>query len=324
MVFVSGWDGYWRLMNDHGLFGNHTMGNAPTSPWGRLLLAALCLAGIGALGGAAQSAAPSANPGGADQGGGANAPGFATKPAAGDAAAKVAGENSTGSTPAPPPPFGGPWGTRPKLTGDWFGVRDHLCDNGITVDASATTYSQGTARGGLVETFRFGGRGDYLVNVDGEKAGLWSGFAVNVHAETVYGDSVNSRTGALVPVNIGRSLPFVEGQRTALTNVKFSQALSDNLLAYAGKINTVDNPQQPFMRYRGLDAGFMNGAFVFNPVLGRTIPYSTFGGGAAVLANGYPVLTLTVYGTHDASHTSVFDHLFENGALVYPTASVQT
>ena len=75
---------------------------------------------------------------------------------------------------------------------------------------------------------------------------------------------------------------------------------------------------------RGLDAGFMNGAFVFNPVLGRTIPYSTFGAGAAILADGQPVFTLTVYDTNDASTTSVFDDLFDNGAIIYPTVSLPT
>ena len=223
-----------------------------------------------------------------------------------------------------PSPFGGPWFSRPKLAGDWCGLREQLRDNGITADISATTYYQGTASGGLQDTFRFGGRNDYLLNVDGEKAGLWKGFGINLHGETVYSDSVNLSTGAVVPVNIGRSLPVVEGNVTALTGVKFTQALSENLLLFVGKINTVDNVQQPFMPGRGLDAGFMNGAFLYSPILGRTIPYSTFGAGAAFLAQGYPVATLTVYDTNDRSTTSTFDHLFDNGAVIYPTVSLPT
>lgn len=39
-----------------------------------------------------------------------------------------------------------------------------------------------------LHTFRFGARDDYLVNVDGQKAGLWQGFSINLHGETVYGD----------------------------------------------------------------------------------------------------------------------------------------
>jgi porin len=205
-------------------------------------------------------------------------------------------------TTAPQPrPFGAPCISRPKLTGDWWCVREQLRDCGYTLDISTTEYYQGVATGGLQETFRFGGRNDYILNVDGQKAGLWKGFSINLHGETVYGDSVNLFTGAVVPVNIGRSLPVVDGDVSALTAVKFSQALSENLILFAGKINTVDNVQQPFMPGRGLDAGFMNGAFLYSPVLGRTIPYSTFGAGAAILARGYPVVTLTVYDTNDAS-----------------------
>jgi porin len=228
------------------------------------------------------------------------------------------------STAPQPVPFGGPCHSRPKLTGDWCGLREQLRDNGITLDVSATTYYQGIASGGLQNAFRFGGRNDYLLSVDGQKAGLWQGFGINVHGETVYGDSVNLLTGSIAPVNIGRSLPVVDGDVSALTAFKVTQALSENLILYAGKINTIDNLQQPFMPGRGLDAGFMNGAFVFNPVLGRTIPYSTFGAGAAVLADGYPVFTLTVLDTNDASTRCVFDNLFDNGAIIYPTVSLPT
>jgi len=127
-----------------------------------------------------------------------------------------------------------------------------------------------------------------------------------------------------VPVNIGRAHPVFSGTAGALTSVRFTQALSENFVVYAGKINTVDNIQQPFMLFRGLDAGFMNGVFVFNPVLGRTIPYSTFGAGAAVLAGGQSIASLTVYDTTDHSTTSAFGHLFANGAIIYPTVTLPT
>ena len=224
--------------------------------------------------------------------------------------------------PAPqPPPFGGPCISRPKLTGDWWCLREDLRDAGYTFDISTTEYYLGTASGGLEQTFEFGGRNDYLINVDGQKAGLWEGFSINLHGETVYGNSVNLDTGAVVPVNIGRAHPVFFGDETALTAVKFTQVVSENLVLFAGKINTIDNVQQPFIPGRGLDAGFMNAAFVFNPILGRTIPYATLGAGGAILAGGQPVATLTVYDTHDASTTSGFEELFEDGAIIYPTVS---
>ena len=74
----------------------------------------------------------------------------------------------------------------------------------------------------------------------------------------------------------------------ALTDVRFTQALSENFVLYAGKINTIDNVQQPFMPGRGLDAGFMNASLVWNVILARTLNYATLGAGAAVLQHGVP------------------------------------
>jgi porin len=223
-----------------------------------------------------------------------------------------------------PPPFGGPLDSRLKLTGDWGGLRDQLRDHGVTLDISATIYYQGTASGGLHDGFEFGGRSDFILNVDGQKAGLWPGFFINLHGETVYGDSANLFTGGVVPVNIGRAHPVFSGTAGALTNVRFTQALSENFVVYAGKINTIDNVQQPFMSGRGLDAGFMNATLFWNVILARTLNYATLGAGAAVLKDGYPVFSLTVYDTNDASTRTGFDKLFDNGALVYPTVSLAT
>ena len=144
-------------------------------------------------------------------------------PASDKAAEGDCGECAS-SIASQPAPFGGPWYSRPKLTGDWCGLREQLRDNGLTFDISTTAYYQGVASGGLQETFEFGGRNDYLLNVDGQKAGLWQGFSINLHGETVYGDSVNLATGAVVPVNIGRAHPVFFGDETALTAVKFTQA----------------------------------------------------------------------------------------------------
>jgi porin len=245
-------------------------------------------------------------------------------PAAGDMPAAGEAGVSSSSTASQPAPFGGPWNSRPKLTGDWGGLREELRDHGFTFDISSTTYYQGTASGGLRDTFQFGGRNDYLINVDGQKAGLWQGLYINLHGETVYGDSVNLFTGAIVPVNIGRAHPVFFGDETALTAVKFTQVLSENLTLYGGRINTIDNVQQPFMPGRGLDAGFMNAAFVWNPILGRTMNYVQNGAGAAVLAGGYPVFSLTVYDTNNVTTRSGFDVLFDNGAVIYPTVSLPT
>jgi porin len=320
------------------------------STCGRLVLVALCLTWTGSIRVCAQAYNPPANHVGSEPCNVAPPVGDSSKPArllfdgfafpvngvqsggldivgdptAGDKPADREAEGFSTSTASQPVPFGGAWMSRPKLTGDWCGLREQLRDNGLTFDISSTSYYQGTASGGLQDTFRFGGRDDYLVNVDGQKAGLWQGLFINLHGETVYGDSVNAATGAVVPVNIGRAHPVFFGTDTALTAVKFTQGLSENFIVFAGKINTIDNVQQPFMPGRGLDAGFMNAAFVWNPILGRTMNYATLGAGAAILASGYPVFTLTVYDTNNDTTTSGFNVLFDNGAIIYPTVSLPT
>ena len=50
--------------------------------------------------------------------------------------------------------------------------------------------------------------------------------------------------------------------------------------------------------------------------------YVQNGAGAAFLAGGYPVFSLTVYDTNNVTTTSGFDVLFDNGAVIYPTVSL--
>ncbi len=223
-----------------------------------------------------------------------------------------------GQTDSQPPPFDGPWDSRLKLTGNWGGLRDELRDRGITLDVSGTIYYQGVASGGLDHSFEFGGRNDYILNVDGQKAGLWPGFFIRLHGEDVFGNSPNLATGAVVPVSIGRAHPAFFGTAAALSDVKFTQALSENFVLYAGKINTIDNVQQPFMPGRGLDAGFMNAALYWNVILARTMNYAMLGAGAAVLQHGYPVFSLTVYDTADDSRINGFGKFFDNGVVIIP------
>jgi porin len=220
--------------------------------------------------------------------------------------------------PAPPPPatlFGGPWDTRPKLTGDWYGVRPDLASKGIAFDGNVTQFYQGITSGGAKQEFRYGGHADYYMNVDGQKAGLWQGLFLTLHAETVFGQSVNGLTGALLPVSFIQAVPKPDEPVTALTAVKITQALSPNFVTYFGKLNPFDDFYQRYASGRGIDA-FMNTAFLFNPVLARQIPYSSFGAGAAYLVDGQPVATLTIFDANNNSTSSGFDTFFDNGVVV--------
>ena len=225
--------------------------------------------------------------------------------------------------PPQPSPFAGPLLERPKLTGDWFGTRSVLAGHGITLDVSNTQFYQGVTSGGLEQEFRYGGRNDYFVNADGEKLGLWKGSFLTLHGETRYGQSDNSLTGALMPVNLMLAVPQPNGSITALTGVKFTQFLSENLLVYAGKINTLDDIKQP-LTGAGALTGFQNTAFTLNPIYARTVPYSTFGAGFALLEHMEPVLAVSVFDTNNTPTASGFDTLFDNGATIFAQVNLPT
>jgi porin len=159
--------------------------------------------------------------------------------------------------------------------------------------------------------------------MDLEKAGLWQGGSLTLHGETRYGESDNFQTGALAPVNLMLSVPLSSGTVTGLTGVKFTQVLSENLLVYAGKLNTLDDFQQP-LTGAGALSGFQNSAMIYNPVYARTIPYSTFGAGFAYLHESEHIVEVAVYDSNNTPTASGFNTLFSNGATIYAAGNLPT
>lgn len=221
------------------------------------------------------------------------------------------------------PPLEGPLFERKTLTGEWGGVRPQLRDSGITADLSTTQYYQGVASGGLQQLFKYGGRNDYFINVDGEKAGLWKGLFVTLHGESRYGETVDRRTGAFMPVNLMLDVPQAQGSVTALTAVRVTQFLSENFLVYGGRLNMFDSFVQPITGATALN-GFMNTAMMFNPVYGRTIPYSTYGVGFSALKDLQPVFSGAVIDTHNTPTVSGFNTLFDNGVTMIGVLNLPT
>lgn len=211
---------------------------------------------------------------------------------------------------------------RQKLTGDWHGHRSRMAQSGYSLDVSTTQYYHGVANGGIDQRFEYGGRNDYFLNVDGEKAGLWKGSFITLHGETRYGESVNPFVGALLAPNMAMDFP-ARDDVTALTGVKFTQFLSEDKLVFAGKINTFDDIKQP-LTGAGLNDGFMNGALMFNPIVVRTVPYSTFGAGFVKLRDMEPLFSLIVFDTNNTPTTSGFDTFFDNGVTILSSLNLPT
>ncbi len=221
------------------------------------------------------------------------------------------------------PSFGGPLFERSRLSGDWEGLRTGLVESGVQLDVSTTQYYQGVARGGQRQAFLYGGRNDYFLNLDAEKLGLWNGASVALHGETRYGETVSSIGGTLAPPNLLMSLPMAEGPVTALTGVTFTQALTGNLLVFGGKINTFDDSPQPITGAGSL-TGFLNTALLYNPILARTVPYSTFGAGFEFVQGEETILSVTVFDTNDTPTTSGFESFFSNGVTIYGEFTLPT
>ena len=178
-----------------------------------------------------------------------------------------------------------------------------------------TQFYFGDASGGLQQEFRYGGHDDLVVNTDFGKLGLQEGLFLKIRAENRFGESLSGATGAFLPPNVAADLPVRSSDDLYLTDVLFTQALSESFAVFAGKMDTLDGDANAFAHGRGIDQ-FSNIAFVCNPIALRTVPYSTLGAGFAVLHDMQPLLTFTVLNATDTTQTSGFDQLFAQGATL--------
>lgn len=224
--------------------------------------------------------------------------------------------------PTPPPPWSGGFSTRSQLTGDWAGSRDALAANGLTFLGDITQYYQGVTSGGLEQQFRYGGRGDYLIDLDSQKMGLWEGGHLDLRGETRLGQDCNEISGAAAPSNFAMALPLLNQNVTALTGVQYTQNLSENVSAFCGKLNLLDGTPASYARGMRLNY-FWNAAMQSN--LSRTylIP-STLGAGFTVWDEDEPVFNFYLLDTHYTPTTSGFSTLFSNGVLAYGEYRLRT
>ncbi|QDV24193.1 carbohydrate porin [Aureliella helgolandensis] len=214
---------------------------------------------------------------------------------------------------------------RSTLSGDWCGLRSCFEEKGYTWNISNTNFYSDITSGGLDETSRYRGRVDMFLNIDGKKVGLWDGLTINLHGESVFGSSINQFSGTLLPVSVAQILPDGNRDVTALTNVTFTQALSESVLVQAGKINTLDGFVQPFTGGANGQDGFQNLALCFNPVLVTAFPYSSFGAGMVVLdENQEAVFSAFVYDANNTPTVSGFDTFFDNGVSLFASATLPT
>jgi porin len=161
------------------------------------------------------------------------------------------------------------------------------------------------------------------LDFDFEKLGMQDGLTLRMRAEHRFGRSVNVDSGAILPPSILSDLPTNATADLVLTEVLFTQFLSDNIAVSFGKMNTFPQGLTPFTAGRGDDT-FMNLGAMFPTVAITSVPYSTLGAGLTLYMEEFPLLTFNVLNSNDTITQSGFDQLFEDGVSLLGTASLPT
>ena len=247
---------------------------------------------------------------------------------------QAAGESGGSTEPNLPSrgPYSGNFWTRSTLTGDWGGLRNNLAAKGITFDMTLTQAYQGVVEGGIKETWRYGGRGNLTINVDTQKLGLWPGGFLMVEVEGNFAQSVNDKTGAIMPVNSNQVYPMMaspgsnDGDNLNVPAVMFTQFFSPYAAVFFGKIDITSADANAFAHGKG-DTQFLNLALNFIPVPLLAAPYTPLGAGLLILPTKDPnaaIINLMVMQTTAKASTSGFEDLHSNDLTFGGEARVRT
>ena len=225
--------------------------------------------------------------------------------------------------------YSGDFWSRSTLTGDWGGLRNDLASKGVTFDINLTQIGQSVVSGGKDIGWEYGGRGDITLNVDTGKLGLWPGGFLMLELEGNYGNSVNSDTGALMPVNTNQIFPIPGSDQLNLPALQFTQFLSPYFGVFVGKVATITSrsgDMNEFAHGKG-DTQFFNTAFNVNPALLLTMPYSTLAGGMVILPTKNPeeaIVNILALDGDGLANRSGFDTLFKGNTAYAIEGRIKT
>jgi porin len=231
---------------------------------------------------------------------------------------------------------------RDTLTGDWFGRRSALQEEGIMYRGRVTQFFFGVGGGinapvapqfaalgiGGGDTFEYTGnsRHDLLFSLDKFGGLPHSKFAVTM--ENLWGrfGNVSFETGALGPPVFNAAMPVDPAASGSLycTNFMYIQPLSEQFIFTIGKTRTIgiaDNNK--FAGGDGSDQ-FLNQNFVANPLMVPLIPLSTFVVGA-MMPQEWGNISVSVMDAEERSTEFMdFGSLFSQGAIAFGQVQVDT
>jgi carbohydrate-selective porin OprB len=136
---------------------------------------------------------------------------------------------STDTTLYPVPNYSGDVWSRSYLTGNWGGLRSKLAERGVQFDFGVTQIFQGVASGGTNRTGRYSGLTDMVLKLDTQKLGLWPRGFLFVEAQVPFGNTVDSSSGGILPVNTLVSMTAPAIDQIILPHLYFTQFLGDGL-----------------------------------------------------------------------------------------------
>lgn len=232
---------------------------------------------------------------------------------------------------------------RDTLTGDWFGYRSSLQEEGILYRGRVTQFFMGVGGGvnlqpvppqfealgiGGGDTFEYTGnsRHDLLLSLDKFGGLPHSKFAVTL--ENVWGrwGNVSFETGGLAPAVFNAVQPVDTAASGSLycTNFMLIQPLSERFIVTAGKTRTVGIADNNIFAGGDGSDQFLNQTFVANPLMVPQIPFSTFVV-AALMPREWGNISLSVMDVQERSTEFMdFGTLFSRGAIAFGQIQVDT
>jgi porin len=220
---------------------------------------------------------------------------------------------------AVPDTWGGDLATRPRLTGDWGGVRDDLAKKGVVLDVDAYWWPQKITDGGKDTSGGNWGNLNIELNVDTGKAGLWPGGFFKVKTVTSFGHSIKEDTGAILPPNAAWSYPTSE-EDTGLVEYSFLQFLSPKFGVIVGKMDFTVTPGLFTGDYRTQFANLGLKA----PLAAAMLPVSAFGAGVIYVPSPDVSLTTLLLDPNGTIMNDDIGDAFNDGVMALATGEVKT
>jgi porin len=218
-----------------------------------------------------------------------------------------------------PETWGGDLASRPRLTGNWGGLRDDMAKKGVVLDVDVYSMPQAIVGGGK-DSGHGGVWGNIIatLNVDTQKMGLWPGGFFKAQTVTSFGHNIMAHTGAMVPANITWLLPTIE-KDTGLQELTYTQFLSQNFGILLGKINSLAPTNELHGDYT---TGFMNTALL-GPLAFALAPLSAYGAGAIYLPSHDVTLAAMVLDANGTIEDSDLGKAFKNGVTAIGSADLK-